>query len=224
MIFERLEFWLDPVARAGPEAMAVDEWLLETARRPVLRVYRWQGAWGSIGYFGSLAAARHRLPGLDWVRRWTGGGTVDHREDWTYTLAAPAGCGLAGLRGAESYRAVHEALAAALAAEGIAAHLATGSPHGENPLCFANPVGFDLVAADGRKLAGAGQRRTRHGMLHQGSVAGRCPPEAARRRGERLASALAAEWSRTDRQPPADWLDARIASRYADPAWTGKNP
>ena len=39
MVFERLLLWLDPVKRPGPEAMAVDEWLLETAAQPILRVY-----------------------------------------------------------------------------------------------------------------------------------------------------------------------------------------
>jgi lipoate-protein ligase A len=36
-------------------------------------------------------------------------------------------------------------------------------------LCFANPVRADLMI-DGRKIAGAAQRRTRAGLLHQGSI------------------------------------------------------
>ena len=78
-VFENLQLWLDPVARPGPEAMAVDEWLLGEVQVPLLRIYRWQGEWGSLGYFGSLSEAQKNFPGLQWVRRWTGGGTVDHR-------------------------------------------------------------------------------------------------------------------------------------------------
>ena len=42
-VFAKLRLWMDPVRRCGPEAMAVDEWLLETAEIPVLRVYGWAG-------------------------------------------------------------------------------------------------------------------------------------------------------------------------------------
>jgi lipoyl(octanoyl) transferase len=52
---------------------------------PVLRVYGWQGNWGSLGYFGKSPKRVAGFPEIDWVRRWTGGGTVDHRADWTYT-------------------------------------------------------------------------------------------------------------------------------------------
>jgi lipoate-protein ligase A len=35
--------------------------------------------------------------------------------------------------------------------------------------CFANPVRADVMV-NGRKVAGAAQRRTRAGLLHQGSI------------------------------------------------------
>jgi lipoyl(octanoyl) transferase len=37
--------------------------------------------------------------------------------------------------------------------------------------CFANPVRADVLI-DGRKIAGAAQRRTRRGLLQQGSIQG----------------------------------------------------
>ena len=91
--------------------MARDEWLLENATLPVLRSYRWLGDWCGIGYFGTLAEARVHFPDVEIVRRWTGGGTVDHRADWTYTLIVPAGETLASERGAASYGKIHEFLA-----------------------------------------------------------------------------------------------------------------
>ena len=213
--FESMDLWLDPQARPGPEAMAVDEWLLEHAERPTLRVYDWQGEWGSLGYFGPFEQARIGLPGLRWVRRWTGGGTVDHRADWTYTLVAPAGSALAKARAAASFHFLHTALACCLQAEGREAKLSSGADATGAALCFQNPVAHDLIdPATGLKLAGAGQRRTRLGLLHQGSVALPLEPPASARRARTLAGLLAAEVRERDFQPdPAD-LAGRIERRY----------
>lgn len=212
--------WLDPVARPGPEAMAVDEWLAETSGPPVLRVYRWAGAWGSIGYFGSLAEARTGLPGPSWVRRWTGGGTVDHRRDWTYTLVAPAGSALHGMKGAESYRVIHEALSAALAEEGMATRLASDQESTGEAMCFSNPVGHDLVDKSGRKLAGAGQRRTRVCLLHQGSVALPCDLETSGLRASALARNLSQRIEAVFLNPPGEVVARMVASRYGNATWT----
>jgi lipoyl(octanoyl) transferase len=220
VVFESIRLWIDPVARPGPEAMAVDEWLLETATVPVLRVYRWQGEWGSVGYFGDLAQARETLPGLSWVRRWTGGGTVDHRSDWTYTVVAPAGSDLARMKAAESYRILHEALATVLAGEGLQVALASDDVETGDSLCFRNPVGHDLVDASGMKIAGAGQRRTRVGMLHQGSVALRVDLTDSALRAECFASRLAESIEFVGFIPPDDQIAERIARRYGHPDWT----
>jgi lipoate-protein ligase A len=220
-MFKRLLLWMDPVARSGPEAMAVDEWLWETAREPVLRIYQWQGEWGSIGCFGRIADARAALPGLDWVRRWTGGGTVDHRNDWTYTLVLPAGENLAHAKGADSYCIIHKALGKALAAEGLSACLAGAKAPAESGLCFQQPVEHDLLAAQGGKLAGAGQRRSRSGLLHQGSVAAVAHDAAASMcRARRFASALADEICGYFPAPTGSDLAPRIARRYGNPQWT----
>ncbi|RYD60488.1 MAG: lipoate--protein ligase family protein, partial [Verrucomicrobiaceae bacterium] len=136
--------------------MAVDEWLLETACVPVLRVYRWAGEWASIGYFGAMADARATFPGVGVVRRWTGGGMVDHRADWTYTFVIPTAEKLAASRGADSYRLIHEKLAKSLYEEGIVSRLSHGHEETGAALCFANPVTHDLLDANGAKLAGAG--------------------------------------------------------------------
>lgn len=219
-VFEQMHVWIDPVKRPGPEAMAVDEWLLETMEAPVLRVYGWLGEWGSMGYFGKYAEAQAAFPELEWVRRWTGGGTVDHRADWTYTVVAPADTGIAGLRGAESYRILHEALARTLLDEGINARLSIGADLTGAALCFENPVGHDLIDSAGRKLAGAGQRRTRRGLLHQGAVAAPCDNETSSKRAARLADLLASQWRHVDLQPPRGWIVGKIHSRYDDADWT----
>ena len=215
-----MQVWVDPVRRPGPEAMAADEWLLETATFPVLRVYRWLGEWATLGYFGNLAQAQGALPGVRWVRRWTGGGVVDHRTDWTYTVVAPSGEALANLRGAESYRRIHEALVGVLLAEQSGVRMSAGNEQTGAALCFENPVSHDLVGGDGRKLAGAGQRRTRRGLLHQGSVAAACDEAVSRQRAEALASGLAAAWESHDFEAPEALLSRLVEERYANPTWT----
>lgn len=221
MVFETMRLWIDPVRRPGPEAMAVDEWLLETAEMPVLRVYSWAGDWASIGYFGEMAMARALFPDVGLVRRWTGGGMVDHRADWTYSVIAPIREPLANSRGAESYRRIHAALAETLRAEGLAARVSEGDEETGAALCFENPVSYDLLGPDGAKLAGAGQRRSRQGLLHQGSVARPCDDSVVSRlRAEDFAGRLSREWEDFPFQPAAEDIAQRVAARYARDGWT----
>jgi lipoate-protein ligase A len=215
-----LELWIDAVGRDGFANMAVDEWLLETVSRPLLRVYRWAPGWGSFGYFVPDAEAAESLAGLKRVRRWTGGGIVDHRADWTFTLAVPARDWLAGMKGAASYREIHAALAAALTAAGHDVRLAAAAAPARGGDCFTHAVEHDLVDARGRKLAGGGQRRSRDGLLHQGSVA---PPHGAAvdfsRLGRDLAQALAAEVETVAPEPPDAEIARRVEARYGRADW-----
>ncbi len=153
--------------RSGPENMAMDEHLAQTTKLPLLRVYGWQGSWMSLGYFGKW----NEIPrGRAFVRRPTGGGIVDHDHDWTYSLIVPRGGELAEMKPSESYRMIHECIAAWLIESGIACSLWNDEPFSEGNLCFRNPVAFDLIDAQGKKIAGAGQRRTKYSLLHQGSI------------------------------------------------------
>ena len=166
-VFENLAVWIDPVPRDGPHQMACDEALLQMADQPVLRIFRWSEPWISIGYFTPWeeAAARADLPVC---RRWTGGGVVVHENDFTFALVAPRMTEWARLRPEESYRVVHAALAGALREAGCAVTVFEDHARG-GASCFAGPVRYDLV--DGaRKIAGGAQRRTKRGLLHQGSI------------------------------------------------------
>jgi lipoate-protein ligase A len=70
----------------------------------------------------------------------------------------------------ESYSKIHEGVLAALLQMGIEARLAPSCDPVESAACFQKAVKFDITDLAGRKLSGAAQRRTREGMLHQGSV------------------------------------------------------
>ena len=209
MLFQKLLFWRDSQARSGPENMAVDEALMtEVGEIPILRLYEWSGDWVSLGYFQSLAAARKIFgPKPKYVRRWTGGGVVDHRNDTTYSLMIPRLAGLASIGGAESYRQIHEALARCLRDRGNACELVSRDSASDSVACFEKPVEWDLLCQGG-KIAGAGQRRTRQGILHQGSVMAE--------------SADLAELARYLSEEVIEWIPAieeQLNPRYESDAW-----
>jgi lipoate-protein ligase A len=216
VIFREMELWFDPVARSGPEAMAVDEWLLETRQLPMMRIYKWDGAWGSLGYFGKLQEAQQTFPGLQWVRRWTGGGIVDHRSDWTYSLMIPKTFELARLKGGESYLAIHQVLVNVLASEGNTAPALASGNQKAGSACFENPVEFDVVGSVGEKLAGAAQRRCQLGLLHQGSVSVQGDYQL---RGKLFTERLSETWSEMEILPDERKLEKLVASRYGSDGW-----
>jgi lipoate-protein ligase A len=62
------------------------------------------------------------------------------------------------------------AAAEALQAAGVDAVLFDGGSAG-GAECFAGPVRYDVMSGS-RKIAGGAQRRTKRGLLHQGSIQG----------------------------------------------------
>ncbi len=159
--------WRLLIHGAGSPArnMAIDEALLRLVRKPVLRVYEWSVAAVSLGYFQPAALAGER----PFVRRYTGGGLVDHAHDVTYTIVLPRAHPWMEMSAPESYCHIHRGVQAALKACGIVSELTPAAHDVESDACFAKPVKFDIVAPTG-KLSGAAQRRTREGLLHQGSI------------------------------------------------------
>jgi len=187
--------------------MAIDEVLLREVREPVLRIYEWSVPAVSLGYFQPAALAGER----PFVRRYTGGGLVDHAHDVTYTLVVPRKHPWMELSAPESYCLVHRGVQAALAACGIESDLTPAAHAVESDACFAKPVRFDIVAAE-RKLSGAAQRRTREGLLHQGSI---LLPDPARNTDLRGAFAEAFSVRLELAMSPGD-LTAEEAARAVD--------
>ncbi|MDZ4816785.1 MAG: lipoate--protein ligase family protein [Verrucomicrobiota bacterium] len=148
--------------------MARDEALWRLSPVPVLRFYRWAVPCFSIGYFQRVTECGIPV-GVSFVRRPTGGGVVDHSSDFTYTISLPPDHFLAQARAAESYRQVHEAVALGLRKSGIDANLAPCCARRTSTACFENPVKFDLMLGT-QKIGGSAQRRTKWGLLLQGSL------------------------------------------------------
>jgi lipoate-protein ligase A len=168
-VFEDLVFIEDSVRRGAAIQMALDQALLELTQVPVLRVYQWESPCVTVGYFESHASAASEHPGIPVVRRWTGGGKVLHGRDAPYSLIVPQREPFATVRPADAYRVLHGALAEALQGRLPNIALAAERAPKRGVACFDNPVSDDLLC-DGQKVGGAGQRRTRQGLLHQGSL------------------------------------------------------
>ena len=149
--------------------MAIDEALLEGTTKPTLRFYGWKGPSLSFGYFGRYDAAAREGGNRDLVRRWTGGGIVLHGKDLTYSLVIPACDRSFRVNAGAIYAAVHQAIRDVLLAEGKAALIATSARPKISEACFANAVVADVLLGE-NKVAGAAQRRTRAGLLQQGSI------------------------------------------------------
>jgi lipoate-protein ligase A len=161
--------------------MAIDASLLETIPEgfAAFRHYGWTEPALTFGYSqaysGVVATAAE---GLTLCRRMTGGGMVDHRNDWTYALILQKNSPCAKLSSTELYAKVHGALSNALAAMQFATRLApcprkcgTISPKHPRPdQCFIQPAMNDVLTTEGRKVAGAAMKRTRKGLLLQGSI------------------------------------------------------
>ncbi|HEX5177637.1 MAG TPA: hypothetical protein VFV83_11430 [Chthoniobacteraceae bacterium] len=169
MLFERLLIYEDRAPVSAAMNMAIDEALLEHCSCPALRFYGWRGPSLSFGYFGKFADVAREAKDRELVRRWTGGGSVPHGLDLTYSLITPASDPASGKGPPAIYAALHRAIQLALRIDGQETELAAEAARKISDACFANPVRDDLVFR-GRKVAGAAQRRTRGGFLHQGSI------------------------------------------------------
>jgi lipoate-protein ligase A len=229
-----------PVRTAGAaENMAADFMLLqrypgEGAAR--YRHYEWRSPAFTFGYSQKISFVRGQLPAggtFDLCRRPTGGGIVDHRDDWTYCLVIPRGHPLEEARASQSYRAIHEALAGALKEAGVpvavkpvAEAVAAGEPGGPAGVCFERAEIFDVIhSATGAKIAGGAQKRNKRGLLFQGSI---WKPAAGGsvgwdRFGEDFVARLAATLGAEEAQTPWPEFNEEemegLVERYGSPEW-----
>ncbi len=192
--------------------MAFDEALLEAAPAlgaPVLRFYGWTEPAATFGYFQKHAdiAQWTRLRPL--IRRCTGGGLVPHDADWTYSLVFPPGNPWYALKATESYQRVHEWIRRAFDRVGAATELSACCRKEVPGQCFVGAEQFDVLLA-GRKIAGAAQRRTRDGLLIQGSV--QPPAGIARERFENsLCETATEDWQ-------VKWAPLTLSTELAERA------
>lgn len=172
--------------------MAIDTALLATLPEQiaVFRHYGWTEPAVTFGYaqsFDAVQAAVANAAQLTLCRRSTGGGIVDHRDDWTYACIIQTALPAAHIPATLFYQGLHRSLQRALAQQSIPSVLAPCPRHcdsapaqaSQSPdQCFVRPAADDVLRADGRKIAGAALKRSRAGLLVQGSIdRASLPPE-----------------------------------------------
>jgi lipoate-protein ligase A len=226
-IFAELDVYHDAAPRMAAMNMALDEALLERATRASIRFYQWDHLALSFGYFGKYIDVAEYAVQRDSVRRWTGGGIVFHGDDLTYSVVIPASAEFFSESATSIYAAIHAALCNVLVASGKRAGLAEGRDAAlrlprtaqravPTNACFARPVLADVMV-NGRKVAGAAQRRTRRGLLQQGSIQ---QVELAQDFMPRFADELSANWTAKELNKPTTDRATEIANqRYVTADW-----
>ena len=168
-------FLLSP-PQDGATNMGTDLGLMDRARTTgecVLRVYAWSRPTISLGrnqrVAGRYDAAKIRGFGLDVVRRPTGGRTILHYHEVTYSVTAPDTS--AGPLGA-AYAWINDLVVGALTSLGVTAEVA--SPAARTPATWTSPCFARLsrgeITAAGRKLVGSAQFRQEGAILQHGSI------------------------------------------------------
>ena len=159
--------------------MAIDEAMLLTQKasiQPTLRFYGWLHPAFSFGYFQRISeevdVAACDAHGIEIVRRMTGGGTVIHGWDVTYTIIVPHDSGLFPKDISAAYCAISDCLINGLQRLGIGvAHQIEKPIAGNAPnICLTNPAQYDTLI-NGKKIAGVSQRRNQTGVMYQGYIA-----------------------------------------------------
>ena len=202
-----------PLLRAaGAEQMARDDRLLDDAAQATARRYLWSPPAVSLGKFQELAPDGQvglTAAGIDVVRRPSGGRLVLHGEgfEWSFAVAVPAGLLPYGTHAA--YRVVHDAMAAALAAAGVAPDPTRDEPYTRSALCFSSALRHDLLVAGAKSVAVAQVRRGDRLLVH-GSVLERRPPAAL----------VAAVETATGERWRGDGLEAAGATLDGEALWS----
>ncbi len=175
--------------------MAMDEAILRAVADgrvpPTLRLYAWEPPCLSLGRGQSMADVdieRLEGAGFDLVRRPTGGKSILHVDELTYSVVAPETEPRVAGGIVESYRRLSAGLMAGLEGLGVAGLAADQRAENhrlDGPVCFEVPSDYE-VTAGGRKLIGSAQMRASSTVLQHGAVpltgdvARICPLLAAR--------------------------------------------
>lgn len=153
--------------------MAADEFLLDHAESPVLRLYAWSEPTISLGY-----AQRFEGTGLPVVRRPSGGRALLHDDEITYAVVLPEVTSSV----AEAFTRITGWLAEALRRCGVPVEISAFSrKSGRSASCLALTQAGELQL-EGVKLVGSAQVRRGARLLQHGSI----PLRVDRERAERL--------------------------------------
>lgn len=161
--------------------MQIDhELLANLSKDPILHLYRWSGDSVTHGYFirpekiFNLSAIKKNK--IDVARRPTGGGVVFHIWDLAFSFLMPSSHPRFSENTLDNYQYVNEVVL-----ESVKEFIQNRTnlelidqsypidASGLQNFCMARPTIYDVVL-NGKKIAGAAQRRKKQGYLHQGTI------------------------------------------------------
>ncbi len=179
---------LDTGIGSAEENMRLDAELLETLdphALPILHFYDWAGDCATYGHFVNpadfLNLEEAKKKGLKLAKRPTGGGIVFHLWDLAFSVLIPAGHPQFSENTLDNYAFVNNRVLAAVTniigqSPMLIPESASAPDASCTRFCMAQPTKYDVVL-NGRKVAGAAQRKTKRGFLHQGTIALQMPSE-----------------------------------------------
>ncbi|MCX5781240.1 MAG: hypothetical protein NT145_00825 [Elusimicrobia bacterium] len=155
--------------------MAIDECLFalksnNKSLSPVLRVYSWSLPLISIGYFQKYSDFANRK--LPVIRRITGGLSVEHGKDISYSLIASKDEWPYINNQEKTYKLIHNAILKTLNDLSIDAEFCEKSifqKKRKDSVCVNNIFPYD-IHLNGRKIVGSCQRKRGSAFLVQGSI------------------------------------------------------
>ncbi len=163
----------------GATNMAIDEAMAEAAAAgaapPTLRFYQWDPPCLSLGRNQPIAEVDHavcRQLGYDVVRRPTGGRSILHTDELTYSVTGAATEPRLAGGVLDAYLRLAEALEVSLQRLGLPVQKAPGSTRtgpDVSAACFEVPSAYEITVA-GKKLIGSAQSRRQGWVLQHGSL------------------------------------------------------
>ncbi len=159
--------------------MTLDAKFLSELETPILHLYDWIKPSATYGHFVDLS--KHfdldavTSNGVSLARRPTGGGIVFHIWDLAFSFLLPVSHPACSDNTLENYKFVNEVVLDAVKEYLSLNDLSLIPEHAPelgpncNHFCMARPTIYDVVH-NGLKIAGAAQRRTKKGYLHQGTI------------------------------------------------------
>lgn len=147
---------------------------------PILHLYDWERESITYGHFIKpetwLDMDCAKQLEIDFSKRPTGGGIVFHMCDLAFSLLVPAHHPCFSQNTLENYAFVNAIVMDAVKAFNDQTENLSLLPASFNSLqeadmhfCMARPTIYDVML-HGKKVAGAAQRRTKNGFLHQGTI------------------------------------------------------
>jgi len=175
---------LETKAASAEANMQLDAKLLENLEGqegPILHLYEWEKPSATFGYFikpeDLLDLEEAQKRGLDLARRPTGGGVVFHLWDLAFSVLVPSKSKLFSTNTLDNYnlvnRVVKDVVKEFLGISEEIGLIPDDAPFQDQTcthFCMARPTKYDVML-QGKKIAGAAQRKTKDGFLHQGTIA-----------------------------------------------------